>query len=91
MIKGSGAVPLTNGSGSRKPKNIGTDPRIRIRNTVFKRMDRATVVTKNTSVGPHKNSKTSLENLPNNETKSSPGSIVFRMYFLKICITWVVG
>jgi hypothetical protein len=26
MIEGSGSVPLTNGSGSRRPKNIGTDP-----------------------------------------------------------------
>jgi hypothetical protein len=31
MIEGSGSVPLTNGSGSRKPKNI----RIRIHNTDF--------------------------------------------------------
>ncbi len=32
MIEGSGSVPLTNGSGSRRPKNI----RIRIRNTAFR-------------------------------------------------------
>jgi hypothetical protein len=31
MIEGSGSVPLTNGSGSRRPKNI----QIQIRNTGF--------------------------------------------------------
>jgi hypothetical protein len=61
MIKGSGAVHLTYGSGSRKPRNIrilGDGSGTLEERLIFKRIDRATVVTKNTSVGPHKNSKT---------------------------------